>query len=106
MKKYFAIEGQTKEIKVETGYELGGMSYFTGETSERGYYVYVRPVERSTSASGLSSESFIMFDGYKQLVKPVKRQGKVAAQEAEEWAEYHAMSLAIRLADQKGWVLA
>jgi hypothetical protein len=99
-KEYFKVQGQTKEIEVSVGYELGGHSYFTGENSNRGYYMYVRPVER---AGGFIS--FMMFEGFKCCLLQVNRQSKKAEANAITMAKDLTLMKAKELATSKGWVL-
>jgi hypothetical protein len=55
-------------IDVEVGYSRGGMNYFSGETEQRGYYVYVTPVVRKDGTM-----SFTLFNGLKKLLLPANR---------------------------------
>lgn len=90
MKKYIAVKDNLKKIthlRVETKYDLGGTNCFTNEVIERGYYLYVTPVERHTNAQGYATEKFTAFSGYKLLLKGVARQSKKAETEAEQLAE-------------------
>ena len=100
MKKYFKVKGLVDEIKVSTGYTLGGWNHFTGKSDGRGYYLYVQPVQRSER-----SESFTMFDGFKVFLFPVDRKSKKMEAAAEQACEERAYELALQLARQKGWEL-
>lgn len=69
-KKYIE-NGNLKDathLEVFVYYDKGGMSYFTGKVSPRGYYLSVTPV---TKRDGMVS--FAMFTGYKQLLLETKR---------------------------------
>jgi hypothetical protein len=99
-KEYFKIKGQTKEIEVSVGYELGGHSYFTGENSSRGYYMYVRPVERAGNFI-----SFMMFEGFKCCLLPVNRQSKKQEEIALAAAKEIMLIKAKELATSKDWEL-
>jgi hypothetical protein len=99
-KKYFQVEGRDEEIKVSLDYELGGYSFMSGESSKRGYYAYVQPVER-----GDGFESFAVFDGFKVLLNPVNRQSKKQEAIAREKFNVQAEQFAKRIARKKGWVL-
>ncbi len=101
VKAYYKVEGMDQEIKVSVGYELGGWGVLNGEYSKRGYYVYVQPVTRS---GGM--ESFTLFDGFKMLLKEVKRQSKKAESEAIAKAQTMMRDLAEQMAMKKGWTLA
>jgi len=80
MKLYIEKEGY--ELKVQVGYEKGGISYFNYQTSERGYYLYVYPVKREKHANGVVIESFTMFKGGKKLLFEVNRKSEKAYQKA------------------------
>ena len=83
MKKYEKIEGtENKYFKFEVDYEKGGMNYYNGQTNKRGYYLYVRVVERSPEQDGkFMMESFTMFSGIKKLLMEVTRQSKKKLEE-------------------------
>jgi len=53
---------------VRLRYELGGWNYFSGQRSERGYYLSVTPEEVRDGV-----RSFMMFSGIKGLVQPAAR---------------------------------
>ena len=55
-------------IDVEVYYDIGGMNYFSGRTSPRGYYVSVTPVTRKDNMI-----SHVTFKGYKQLLFETSR---------------------------------
>lgn len=55
-------------LEVSVFYTKGGMSYFTGQVSPRGYYLSVRPV---TLDKGMVS--FDLFSGCKKLVMETSR---------------------------------
>ena len=74
-------------FKCDLYYDLGGWNYFSGGVSPRGYYVSVCPVERRTSASGITSECYTAFSGIRQCVLPCDRQGKKREQEAAQLYE-------------------
>lgn len=57
-----------KVIRVEASYRMGGMNYFSGQSSPRGYYVSVGPME---VADGMCS--FMAFSGYAHCVEPANR---------------------------------
>ena len=46
-----------KQIKIYASYELGGMSYFSGEQSRRGYYCYFKPF--ASSGNGFESSTLM-----------------------------------------------
>lgn len=80
MKNYIQKNGY--ELKIEVGYEKGGMNYFSGQESRRGYYLYVYPVRRELVDGRVMVESFTMFRGGKKLLKEVARKSDKAYQEA------------------------
>lgn len=98
---YYKVKDMDQEVKVSVGYELGGWGMLSGEYSRRGYYVYVQPVTRSGG-----TESFTLFDGFKMLLKEVKRQSKKAESEAIAEAQTMIRDLAEKMAMEKGWTLA
>jgi hypothetical protein len=64
--KFVEADGVTYEIEVF--YDLGGMSYFTGQTVARGYWLSVTPVEK-----GNGWRRFTAFAGTKYLLQETKR---------------------------------
>lgn len=98
---YYKVKDMDQEVKVSVGYELGGWGMLNGEYSRRGYYVYVQPVTRRDGM-----ESFTLFDGFKMLLKEVKRQSKKAESEAIAEAQTMMRDLAEKMAMKKGWTLA
>ena len=57
-----------KVIEIDISYTLGGQNYFTGRVDPRGYFMHVRPVD-----VGEYGRSFMLFSGYKMLVKEASR---------------------------------
>ena len=84
--KYYKTDKENTFIKVELFYELGGFNYFTYKTDSRGYYISVRPVVRE-ERNGYTSESFNVMQGYKKLMKEVKRKSEKAFNEALNLSE-------------------
>ena len=103
MKMYIPVEGKSDVncIKVHTFYDLGGMSYFTGKPSKRGYYVSCIPMFREEK-NGYATESTTLGSGYKQLCKEVTRQTKKAAAEADEIAEKLYEAIVQRICREEG----
>lgn len=85
MKNYIQKDGY--ELKIEVGYEKGGMNYFSGQESRRGYYLYVYPVQRETIDGRTIIESFVMFKGGKKLLLEVTRKSDKAYRQACEMVE-------------------
>ena len=70
---YFTVSGATitgknNRIMLSIFYTLGGLSYLSGETSPRGYYVSVTPVSESHGCISMR-----LFNGFKKLLQPAKR---------------------------------
>lgn len=55
-------------LQISTFYDKGGMNFFNGQTSPRGFYISVTPV---TKGNGMVS--YTMFTGLKQLLHQVNR---------------------------------
>lgn len=73
MKEYkrYIEQGNLKNgthLEVSVFYTKGGMSYFTGQLSPRGYYLSVRPV-----TLGKGTVSFDLFSGCKRLILEANR---------------------------------
>jgi hypothetical protein len=105
VKQYYKVKDSKTEIKVSTGYELGGMNYFSGAVNKRGYYLYAQPVERSDS-NGFRCESTKLFSGFKVMLVEVSRKGKKAEATAEALAMEQAQRYAEQLAGQLGMELS
>lgn len=80
MKQY--IEKQGYHLKVQIDYEKGGMNYFSGRESKRGYYIYVQPVRIEKLDGRIIVEQSIMFNGGKKLLFEVARQSQKAYEKA------------------------
>ncbi len=65
----------TIAAKVEICYELGGMSYFSGSSKPRGYYVYMQYVE----LGGGFEKTSISFGGRKSGYKLVEEAPRFSA---------------------------
>lgn len=55
-------------IQISVYYSKGGMNYFSGESSQRGFYVSVTPVQKSNGCI-----STVLFSGLKQLILNASR---------------------------------
>jgi hypothetical protein len=66
--KDILLADDKKVLEVEVSYAEGGMSYFSGESSLRGYYLSVRPVEKSEGFT-----TFALFAGLKLLLEEASR---------------------------------
>lgn len=104
MKEYFKVKDSNQEIKISTGYELGGVNGWNGQRNSRGYYVYVQPVERKDNG-GWISESFVMFSGYKFCVEEVERKSKKVFEKVEQHALENARLWAENYCLQNGLIL-
>jgi hypothetical protein len=59
-------------IEIEVGFAGGGMNYFSGSSSSRGYYLYFSPVNLSYER-GFATREFLVGTGAKQLLQPAAR---------------------------------
>jgi len=80
MKNYIQKDGY--HLKVQVDYEKGGMNYFSGQETRRGYYLYVYPVKIETVDDRVIVESYTMFRGGKKLLLEVSRQSQKAYEKA------------------------
>lgn len=74
------------KMKTEIYYNIGGYNYFTGEKTQRGYYVSVGPVEQTEvyeSVVAFSSYCFCLF----KVNRKSKKQMERAINEYKEVAE-------------------
>lgn len=64
-------------LDIEAGYNIGGMSFLTGEPSSRGIYVYVTAASVSNK-NGVSIKSFLPLDkgNFKIFVRPLNRKSQ------------------------------
>ena len=107
MTTYLQTNKQNTFVKIHASYSLGGPNYFTGQTDPRGYYGYVRVVER-TNDGGCMIESFTLFgkgSGFKTLLLEVKRQSPKAAKQAAEIWESKQRDIIARLLSEAGLTL-
>jgi len=79
MKNYIQKDGY--HLKVQVDYEKGGMNYFSGQESKRGYYLYVYPVQIETIDGRVIVESFTLMKGAKKLLFEVNRK----SEEKQSW---------------------
>jgi hypothetical protein len=76
------IQKDGYELKVQIDYEKGGMNYFSGRETTRGYYLYVYPVRRELVDGRVMIESFTAFSGGKKLLLEVSRKSDKAYEKA------------------------
>lgn len=69
-------------LEVSVYYTKGGMSYFTGQVSPRGYYLSVRPVSLERGMV-----SFDLFSGCKKLILEANRYSDKQFAKAVEMAK-------------------
>ena len=69
--RYYETD-EGKQFRVSVNYELGGMSYFTGEVGKRGYFLSVVPVSIDVKDGRIMTETFTMFVGQKFFLEPAK----------------------------------
>jgi hypothetical protein len=67
--------GAHKELEINVRYSEGGMNYFSGSVSPRGFKLSIWPVTRDTSPTGMGSITRTLMDnsGRAFLIKTVKR---------------------------------
>ena len=87
MKQYIEKDGY--HLKVQVAYEKGGMNYFSGQESRRGYYLYVYPVQIETVDDRVTIESYTMFKGGKKLLMEVGRKSHKAYEKACAMLDQH-----------------
>jgi hypothetical protein len=77
-------------LEVSVYYSKGGLSYFSGQVSPRGYYLSVRPV-----TLGNGTVSFDLFSGVKRLLLETNRfSPKQFARAVEMATDYEAELIA------------
>lgn len=69
-------------LEITTGYDLGGMNYFTGQPEKRGYYLHVQPMEIHGNCRTVTG-----FSGIKYCLKEVKRKSAKSEAEADRLAD-------------------
>ncbi|MBQ7818401.1 MAG: hypothetical protein IJ341_01760 [Bacteroidales bacterium] len=112
MKKYIALVPTRDEnsICLETGYSLGGVNWYNGDSERRGYYLYCTPIQIDTKSlpDGREYQTFtqVLGKGNKLLLKEVSRQSNKAAEEAERIAEEKADWLLHQVVTRYGLILA
>lgn len=90
MKQYIYREYKDcNAIEVECNYDLGGMSYFSGERRPRGIYVSISPVGKSQSTT-----SYQAFSGNTMCVYELKRSSPKILKHYEELISHNAEQLA------------
>lgn len=99
MKLYIKTTTPGKFVKVELRYSLG--NYLAYQATERGYYLYVTPVERE-DRDGVTIESYSAFSGYKYLVHAVNRRSAKQERIAEEKAKDIYPGMVQRVAAEHG----
>jgi hypothetical protein len=83
-------------IDVEVFYDKGGVSYFSGGTTTRGYYISVTPV---THKNGMTS--VVLFTGVKKLLLPTNRYSDKQLAQAAELGKVAAPELIRRVLDKE-----
>ena len=82
---YTKKPGEGKCLSISINYQLGGMSYFSGQSSPRGYYLSLTTVERSEN-NGFFITSCSLFEGLKSNILPATRfSRKTLTQLAEKY---------------------
>jgi len=78
-----SLPAQTRDrfVKVSLSYDEGGINYFTGSSTVRGYYLCARMV---TLLGG--AESYAAFSGYRRLLEESKKFSRAKLQRLAELA--------------------
>jgi len=87
-------------LEVTLDYDRGGMNYFTGRETPRGYYLIVSPVVKDGCMV-----SFEAFSGIKKLLVECKRAGKGAEAKARAMVDEAEKELIAYLDNKYGIVL-
>jgi len=82
-------------LEVSVYYTKGGANYFSGGTTQRGYYLSVTPVTKSER-----SVSFTMFSGFKHLLLETQRYTDKQFNRAVDMAKDHRESLIAKVVEQ------
>lgn len=65
------------QVKISSNYSLGGMNYFTGQPTKRGYYIYFIPVKVRKTDYGQCEQTVLFHKkSYKMCVCVVDRKSK------------------------------
>ena len=84
-------------LEISVGYDLGGHSYFTGQTSPRGYYLSVRPV-----TVGNNMVSFDLMAGRRKFLLATSRFSQKQLRYAVELAKgYEAELITVVVAENQ-----
>jgi hypothetical protein len=81
--------GDRRELRIELRYEEGGMSYFTGQRSPRGYFVGLLPI--TVKPDGAMSFMLFGSGAQKFLVEPAARFNAKKLAQLVEVAKAHPM---------------
>lgn len=104
MKTYISLSQpikESKELRISTGYELGGYGGMDWTLSKRGFYVYLVPVLRIESDYGTMSERSIMYgidkheSGFKMLILEMKR----ANAKTQDAISLHVLENALKITE-------
>ena len=83
-------------LEISVYYDKGGTSYFTGQSSPRGFYLSVKPV---TKGNGMIR--FTMFTGIKKLLHEVNRYSDKQFRHALELSKNYEDELIAAVAKNK-----
>ena len=85
------FDGEFPTLVIEVGYELGGISYFTGNNSERGIYVYFKRME---IGNGFRSFAPLNDSNFKVLAAELKRKSQKRIDMVIDYIQKNAEELA------------
>lgn len=89
------------ELKISVDYQKGGVSYFSGNYSESGVYVYITPVHRSGGIISCTMLGQQHECGYKILMKPLNRKSQKQIDLMAEKVVPYAQQIADLYSDYK-----
>lgn len=101
MKRYIPLEPTEEEnmLCLTTGFDAGGVNWWNGQNTAKGYYLYCTPVleKENCLSDGTAYKTYTqqLGKGGKLLLKSVSRRSKKAEAEAERIAT-----------DKQGWLIS
>ena len=100
---YVKVTGnpQFTHLKIETYYDKGGYNLFTDEPIQRGYFISVRPLEKTDC-----SEVWKLFSGYKKFLEPCSRYSKKTFERIDACTVENCGELVEKVCDEYGLTLA
>jgi hypothetical protein len=89
------------ELRINVGYQKGGVNYFSGNIENSGVFVYLTPVHRSGISVGQTICGDQHISGYKILCKPLNRKSQKQINLVAEKVLTHASEIADLYSDYK-----